>query len=389
MLINNTPLDCKQMFRDALDEVIRDNNYQNKVSVLRYKLWNNNYKNDLNHYYLVDRLHLNEHGYSKLDSVIAEEIISSIDKASKKTDGEVSVAKYRYDRQCAVSLTFDDGIQEDYTLIAPHLDRYGLKGSFGINGAFIGNLDDHYAPRMTWEQCRELQARGHEIANHSWSHKNESEISIEETRLEIARNDSAIQKELGKRPLAYFFPYNVYSMEALSAAMDNRVACRLYQFGLGQRNLGATWDSMISWLNDQIVGRKWGITMSHGIYTAWDQWEEPWLLWDFFRLLSEKSDSVWTATFTDVAMYVRERDSVQLTVKYEKDLIRVTSSLNLNPQLFWMPLTLSINSSKSMTASQDGKPLPILRNGEKSILEFSPYGGEIIIMQKKGNFEIK
>ena len=80
----------------------------------------------------------------------------------------VNVAQYRYDRQCAVSLTFDDGIQEDYTLIAPHLDRYGLKGTFCINGAFIGDLDDHYAPRMTWEQCRELDARGHEIDSHSW-----------------------------------------------------------------------------------------------------------------------------------------------------------------------------------------------------------------------------
>lgn len=182
--------------------------------------------------------------------------------------------------------------------------------------------------------------------------------------------------------VAYFFPYNAYSSEALAAAMDNRVACRLYQFGLGQRNLGATWDSMTSWLNDQIQGRKWGVAMSHGIYTAWDQWHEPWLLWDFFRLLSEKSNSVWTATFTDVAMYEKERDCVRLTVKHEKNIIRVTPSLNLNSQLFSMPLTLSINSAKPMTASQDGKPLPIFRNGVKSFLEFSPYGGEIVIMQK-------
>ncbi len=83
-------------------------------------------------------------------------------------------------------------------------------------------------------------------------------------------------------------------------------------------------------------------------------------------------------------MYVTECDSVQLTVKHEKNIIRVTPSLNLNSQLFKMPLTLSINSSKPMTASQDGKPLPILRNGAKSYLEFSPYGGEIVIIQKNG-----
>lgn len=299
--------------------------------------------------------------------------------AKKKSNIEVSVAQYRYDRECAVSLTFDDGIQEDYTLIAPHLDRCGLKGTFCINGAFIGNLDDRFAPRMTWDQCRELDTRGHEIANHSWSHQNEYEISIEETRREIARNDSAIQQELGKRPLTYFFPFNAYTPEALKAAMENRVACRLYQFGLGQRNLGATWASMTSWLQEQMKGRKWGITMSHGIYTAWDQWEEPWLLWEFFRLLSSKSDSVWTATFADVAMYVAERDSVKLTIKKEKNGVRIMPSLNLNPQLFKIPLTLDINCSEPLNAIQDGKILPIHRDGSKTFLEFNPYGGEIVI----------
>ncbi len=74
--------------------------------------------------------------------------------------------------------------------------------------------------------------------------------------------------------------------------------------------------------------------MSHGLYTAWDQWEEPWLLWEFFRLLSNKSDSVWTATFADVAMYVAERDSVKLTIKNERSGVRITSSLSLDQRLY-------------------------------------------------------
>lgn len=217
----------------------------------------------------------------------------------KTTNGiEVSVAQYRYDRECAVSLTFDDGIQEDYTLIAPHRDCCGLKGTFCINGAFIGNLDDHFAPRMTWDQCRELDARGHEIANHSWSHQNEYEISIEETRREIARNDSAIQQELGKRPLTYFFPFNAYTPEALAAAM-----------------------------------------------------------------------------------YVAERDSVKLTIKKEKNGVHIMPSLSLDQRLYTMPLTLNVHSTEPITATQDEKPLPILRNGTKTFLEFNPFGGEIVIKQ--------
>ena len=75
MIINKTPLDCKQLFRDALDELIVEKGYQNKVSIVRYKSWNNCYQDDLKELYIEDQMHLNEKGYSVLDSVIAYEII--------------------------------------------------------------------------------------------------------------------------------------------------------------------------------------------------------------------------------------------------------------------------------------------------------------------------
>ena len=72
----------------------------------------------------------------------------------------VSVADFLGDRQAAVSLTFDDGIQEHYTLVAPHLNRYALRGTFGINGKYMCDIDDHFAPRLTWEECRRMVADG-------------------------------------------------------------------------------------------------------------------------------------------------------------------------------------------------------------------------------------
>lgn len=76
MFVNNTPINCKQLFRDALNELIREKRYQKKVSIIRYKSWNNDFLNDLALLYLDDGLHLNEKGYSKLDNVIAQELIS-------------------------------------------------------------------------------------------------------------------------------------------------------------------------------------------------------------------------------------------------------------------------------------------------------------------------
>ncbi len=74
MLINHTKMDCKQDFRDALNELITEKGYHNKVSIIRYKSWNNNYEHDLKRLYLIDGMHLNEKGYNTLDSIIAKEI---------------------------------------------------------------------------------------------------------------------------------------------------------------------------------------------------------------------------------------------------------------------------------------------------------------------------
>lgn len=78
MIINSTPLDCKQIFRNALNDMIHENNYADKLSILRYKSWNGNGDKDLKGLYRSDRLHLNDKGYAVLDSAIAKEILTCI-----------------------------------------------------------------------------------------------------------------------------------------------------------------------------------------------------------------------------------------------------------------------------------------------------------------------
>jgi hypothetical protein len=78
MMINNTPLDCKQLFRDALDELIHEKMYSEKVSIIKYKSWNGNGDKDLDNLYRSDKLHLNDNGYITLDRAITKEILNQI-----------------------------------------------------------------------------------------------------------------------------------------------------------------------------------------------------------------------------------------------------------------------------------------------------------------------
>ena len=77
MLVNRTDLDCKQQFRNALNEMIKQKSYFDKVSVVRYKSWNNDYDQDLKNIYLDDQMHLNEKGYTLIDSMIIRKVCCS------------------------------------------------------------------------------------------------------------------------------------------------------------------------------------------------------------------------------------------------------------------------------------------------------------------------
>ena len=75
MIVNGTGLDCKQQFRETLDELIQQKGYQGKITIIRYKSWNNKYEDDLKELYIKDQMHLNEKGYTILDDLISKEIL--------------------------------------------------------------------------------------------------------------------------------------------------------------------------------------------------------------------------------------------------------------------------------------------------------------------------
>lgn len=68
--VTGTPINCKKEFRQALDDLILEKRYGEKVQVIRYKTWNDNFADDLKDYYKGDGIHLNDKGYAKLDSCI-------------------------------------------------------------------------------------------------------------------------------------------------------------------------------------------------------------------------------------------------------------------------------------------------------------------------------
>ena len=78
MYLTGYPKDCKDVFRTSLNNLINKKGYNNKVSIIRYKSWNDNYSEDLSTLYQEDGIHLNDDGYEKLDYQIAQTIYQLI-----------------------------------------------------------------------------------------------------------------------------------------------------------------------------------------------------------------------------------------------------------------------------------------------------------------------
>lgn len=294
------------------------------------------------------------------------------------TTEDIRISDYKDGKECAVSFTFDDGMKEHFTVVAPELEKRGWRGTFWLCCAWIHDDPQIDTTHMTWQEVIEMDGKGHEMSNHAWSHANLTQVSMDEAKAEIEKNDEAIEARLGKKPVTFCFPYNAYSPETVAAALEGRVGARLKEFWLGGQN--SPKEYLEKQIQDALGSGSWIAGMTHGINYGYDCYEDPAEFTDFLDYVKELEARIWVGTFRDVAAYVKEASECKLTVSSEGNGITVTPELDLDCNLYSMPLTMEISTGKGkIKAAQDGKDLtPEYRDG-KAYLQFDPYGGKITI----------
>ena len=295
---------------------------------------------------------------------------------------DVSVAKYKDNKRAAVSLTFDDGNLDNATMVAPELEKRGLRGTFWIVANVVGD-EDPEQPRVTWDQLRQMAAAGHEISNHTWDHRKTVNLSYDEFRRGVEMCDSAIEANIGERPVTFCYPHNYVDPEVFRIASKGRVGTRIRTVGIGQKNNHSTAESITAWLNKTIADGDWGVTMTHGIVKGWDTWDDPQVLWNFFDQLKESQDSVWVAPFRNVAAYDRLRRDFDYYVKSKNGTTTIIPMSPLDPELFNEPLTMLVRGDWTAglpSISQDGKNLEARIDAEGVLVfDINPVGGNVKI----------
>lgn len=295
-------------------------------------------------------------------------------------DWKVYVAKYRQDKTCAISYTFDDGLAEHPTVAAPELEKRGFRGTFWVCGYYTEQGAAAKLPRATWGELREMAKKGHEISSHSWSHKNAKRLTLEQVKNEIEKNDSAILANIGIRPVTYCYPYNYKTEEIVELASRGRVGTRTKQISIGGKSTPQRFDK---WLADLMKKEEWGVGMTHGIHHGYDAFKDPALFWAHLDKVKSMEDKIWVGTFREVAAYIKERDDIQLTVSEGKKGLTIVPEMTLDKHLFTESLTLVLErvgagkEVKKVSAKQGGKTLPSRIVGDKILFDFNPYAGKI------------
>lgn len=208
---------------------------------------------------------------AKLDSYISTDITHSVSEFRKQMEYVARTCKpvtleeipgmvsgERPIPRRAVAVTFDDGFRDNYEIVAPILEEYGLRGTFylptsAVDGRplwfvrmrywtkqakiqrpeflkasarcatsvepereqYMATLEHANTVKdsfsMTWAQARDLMKRGHTIGSHTVNHPNMAMVPLAEARQELADSKRVLEGQLGRAIEHFCYPNPILS----------------------------------------------------------------------------------------------------------------------------------------------------------------------------------
>jgi peptidoglycan-N-acetylglucosamine deacetylase len=79
------------------------------------------------------------------------------------------IAKWFNNKQCALSLRFDDNLDSHITKALPLLDKFDIKATFMVNPGRNNFILNYNKNKIIWE--KKIPSMGHRLGNHTWNHK--------------------------------------------------------------------------------------------------------------------------------------------------------------------------------------------------------------------------
>jgi peptidoglycan/xylan/chitin deacetylase (PgdA/CDA1 family) len=159
-----------------------------------------------------------------------------------------------------VALTFDDGMDDNHSVVLPMLRERGLRATVYVVTGLIGKPNpwmarDSGARMMTVDKLRDLVAAGFEIGAHTVTHPDLSKLKFDDCLREMRESRLALEQMLDVTVHTFAYPSCHYSPAAVAAAEEAGFSAAVTCGGLGswrpyelQRSLVTAKDGMPSFL---------------------------------------------------------------------------------------------------------------------------------------------
>lgn len=169
-----------------------------------------------------------------------------------------------------LTIAFDDGLAEHFSIGVPLLNEHGWRGSFYVVPSFVGHpgpIPQIEMPRgyscASWSMIQDAAASGHEIGSHSMSHPEFEDLpdSVAATR-EWSEAWMEFVEHLGHPPRTCAWPYGRIGFpDILHRWHPVRPQERVRYYG----GLGFSWTRMLKAVQRAHENGEWIIGVVHGI----------------------------------------------------------------------------------------------------------------------------
>ena len=124
----------------------------------------------------------------------------------------------------SVVITIDDGYRSAYDIAYPILNEFGFKAALFIYTNYVGISEG----AITWDQLREIKARGFEVGAHTVTHCDltkaeegeDDQAYLERIRRELMVSKQIINEELKQDTVYLAYPYSNYNQRVLHIAEE-------------------------------------------------------------------------------------------------------------------------------------------------------------------------
>ncbi|GAA4307703.1 polysaccharide deacetylase family protein [Compostibacter hankyongensis] len=219
---------------------------------------------------------------------------------------------------------------------------------------------------LSWDSLRAYAARGYEFSSHTVTHTHLAVLDTANIAYELGKSREDIRNHLGRRhTFDAEIPFGIEHPRAMKYALPFYPALRnrmtdpyLKEINRGYKDppgisdreyvqwqrgpLTATpYTLMQSWVDTVLAHDNiWLVLVFHGIDgLGWEPLTHH-TLEAYFRYIRRSEDSLWIATFGDVARYMRERMNTGVLSRLQEDGIVLTLRHSPDTAVYDVPLTL-------------------------------------------------